>query len=264
MLENSSGFRCRGNDIVFSEFFHLLIMPPLIEAHRGDSSNAPENTIAAFERAIRLGVASIELDIHPCNDGTLMVIHDDTVDRTTDGSGAVSDFTVEQLLCFDAGAKFSPEFKGERIPRLTEVLQLTANTNTLLNIEIKASSPGSGVSRTVVEHLCRFGKQGEYIVSSFDLEALLALRAHCSEVTLALLGESSDILPVAERHHIPWIHAEHTTVSRQMIARAHSAGIRVNVWTVDDPETLPFWQEIGADKICTNRPETMLGPNMAI
>ena len=106
-------------------------MPPLIEAHRGDSSNAPENTIAAFDRAIRLGVASIELDIHPCRDGTLMVIHDDTVDRTTDGSGSVSDFTVEQLLCLDAGAKFSPEFKGERIPRLTEVLQLVENTSTL-------------------------------------------------------------------------------------------------------------------------------------
>ena len=237
-------------------------MSPLIEAHRGDSSNAPENTIAAFERAIRLGVASIELDIHPCKDGTLMVIHDDTVDRTTDGSGSVSDFTVEQLLCLDAGAKFSPEFKGERIPRLTEVLQLTANTSTLLNIEIKASSPGSGVSRAVVEHLCRFGRQAEYIVSSFDLEELLDVRAHCSEVTLALIGKSADILPVAERHHIPWIHAEHTTVSRETIARAHSAGIRVNVWTVNDPKTLHYWQEIDVDKVCTNRPETMLGHSL--
>ena len=237
-------------------------MQPLIEAHRGDSSNAPENTIAAFERAIRLGVASIELDIRPCKDGVLMVIHDDTVDRTTDGSGSVSDFTVEQLLCLDAGAKFSPEFKGERIPRLTEVLQLAVNTSTLLNIEIKASSPGSGVSQAVAEHLCRFGKQGEYIVSSLDLEELLDVRAHCSQVTLALLGESADVLPVAERHHIPWIHVEHTTVSREMIARAHSGGILVNVWTVDDPNTLPFWQEVGADKICTNRPAKMLGANL--
>ena len=188
-----------------------------------------------------------------------MVIHDDTVDRTTDGSGSVLDFTVEQLLCLDAGVKFSPQFKGERIPRLTEVLQLVVNTSTLLNIEIKASSLGSGVSQAVVENLCQFGKQGEYIVSSFDLEELLDVRAHCSEVTLALLGESADILPVAERHHIPWIHAEHTVVSRELIARAHSGGIRVNVWTVDDPKTLPFWQEIGVDKVCTNRPARMLG-----
>jgi glycerophosphoryl diester phosphodiesterase len=237
-------------------------MPPLIEAHRGDSSNAPENTIAAFDRAIRLGVASIELDIHPCKDGTLMVIHDDTVDRTTDGSGSVSDFTVEQLLCLDAGATFSPEFKGERIPRLTDVLQLVANTGTLLNIEIKGSPLGSGVSQAVVEQLCQFGKQCKYIVSSFELEALLDVRAHCSEVTLALLGESADILPVAERHHIPWIHAEHTSVSRETIARAHSVGIRVNVWTVDNPQTLPYWQKIGADKICTNRPARMLGSSL--
>ena len=144
-------------------------MAPLIEAHRGDCSNAPENTIAAFDRAIRLGVASIELDIHPCKDGTLMVIHDDTVDRTTDGSGSVSDFTVEQLLCLDAGAKFSPEFKGERIPRLAEVLQLSVNTSTLLNVEIKASSRDACVSRAVVDHLRQFGKEGEYAVSSFPL-----------------------------------------------------------------------------------------------
>jgi len=150
-----------------------------------------------------------------------MVIHDDTVDRTTDGSGSVSDFTVEQLLFLDAGAKGSPEFKGERIPRFAEVLQLAANTSTLLNIEIKASPLGSGVSQAVVELLRQFGKQGEYLVSSFELEALLDVRSHCSEVTLALLGESADILPVAERHHIPWIHAEHTTVSRETIALAH-------------------------------------------
>ena len=237
-------------------------MPPLIEAHRGDSSNAPENTIAAFDRAIRLGVASIELDIHPCKDGTLVVIHDDTVDRTTDGSGSVSDFTAEQLLFLDAGAKFSREFEGERIPRLTKVLQLAVNTSTLLNIEIKASSRSSGVSQAVVEHLCEFGKQGEYVVSSFDLEDLLDIRAHCSEVTLALLGESADILPVAERHHVPWIHVKHTAVSRETIARAHSGGILVNVWTVDDPKTLPFWQEIGVDKVCTNRPAMMLGAGL--
>jgi len=237
-------------------------MLPLIEAHRGDSSNAPENTIAAFDRAIRLGVASIELDIHPCKDGTLMVIHDDTVDRTTDGSGSVSDFTAEQLLCLDAGAKYSPAYKGERIPRLTEVLQLAADTSTQLNIEIKASSLGSGVSQAVVKHLCQFGKQGEYIVSSFDLDELLAVRDHCPEVTLGLLGKFDDILPVAERHHIPWIHAEHTTVSRETIARAHSGGIQVNAWTVDDPETLPFWREIGVEKVCTNRPARMLGASL--
>lgn len=233
-------------------------MPPLIEAHRGESSNAPENTIAAFDRAIRLGVASIELDIHPSKDGTLMVIHDDTVDRTTDGSGPVSEFTVEELLCLDAGAKFSREFKNERIPRLSDVLHLVANTGTLLNIEIKATSLSSGVPQTLVELLCQFGKQSEYIVSSFDLEALLEARAHCSEVNLALLGKSAGILDVAKAHHIPWIHVKHTAVSREMVARAHSCGILVNVWTVDEPTMLPFLQGIGVDKICTNRPARML------
>jgi glycerophosphoryl diester phosphodiesterase len=76
---------------------------------------------------------------------------------------------------------------------------------------------------------------------------------------LALLGKFPDLLPVAERHHIPWTHAKDTTVSREAVARAHFAGLLVNMWTVDDPETLPFWQENGVDKICTNAPASTLG-----
>ena len=108
---------------------------PVIEAHRGDSANAPENTLAAFQRALALGVAWIELDVHPAKDGTLMVLHDDTVDRTTNGSGAVRDLTPDQLRRLDAGSWFAPSFSGERIPGLPEVLELVAPTATGLNVE---------------------------------------------------------------------------------------------------------------------------------
>ncbi len=110
----------------------------LIEAHRGDSASAPENTLAAFRRAVELGVPSVELDVHPARDGTLVVIHDDTVDRTTDGTGAVSDKTLDELRCLDAGSWFGSQFAGERIPTLAEVLELLAPSATGLNIEIKA------------------------------------------------------------------------------------------------------------------------------
>ena len=231
---------------------------PLIEAHRGDSSHAPENTLAAFRRACELGVPWIELDVHPSKDGTLMVIHDDRVDRTTDGSGAVSELSVAQLSRLDAGRKFSPDYTGERIPRFTDVLDLVAATATRINVEIKASPGNLDVPRAVVESLSAFGKQHEYVVSSFDLEALIGVRAIDPRITLALIGRMPEILAQAERHQLPWVHGAHKTVTRESVMQAHAQGIRVNVWTVDDEQRLPFWRDAGVDKLCTNRPAAML------
>ncbi|MEI6491476.1 MAG: glycerophosphodiester phosphodiesterase family protein [Verrucomicrobiota bacterium] len=233
-------------------------MTPQIEAHRGDSSNAPENTLAAFERANRLGISWIELDVHPAKDGTLMVIHDDTVGRTTDGSGAVCEMSLDELLTLDAGVKFSPEFTGEKIPRLCDVLQKFGSGATRLNVEIKASRPGFDVPQTVAELLHRFDKQRRHVVSSFDLQSLLDVRAIDSELTLALIGNGPEILAQAEHHRLPWIHCKHTTMTGAIVARAHEQGISVNVWTVDDPATIPFWKAIGVDKVCTNRPALWL------
>jgi glycerophosphoryl diester phosphodiesterase len=233
-------------------------MIPLIEAHRGDSSNAPENTLAAFERALVLGVPWIELDVHPAKDGTLMVIHDDTVDRTTDGSGAVSDLSVEHLLRLDAGLKFSSAYAGERIPRLIDVLEMVAPTATRINVEIKSSPPGMDVPQAIVTLLRRFRKQADYVVSSFDLQSLLGVRAIDSAIALALIGSAPEILAHAERHHLPWIHGDRATLTTEAVMRAHAQGIRVNVWTVDQPERLAYWMGIGVDKICTNRPALML------
>lgn len=233
-------------------------MTPFIEAHRGDSANAPENTLAAFERALGLGVPGIELDVHPARDGTLMVIHDDTVDRTTNASGAVYDMAVEELLRLDAGAKFGPGFAGERIPLLSEVLRMIVPTSTLLNVEIKSSPAGANVPETVARLLRRHGKQREYIVSSADLSCLLQVRAVDPEITLALIGNGPEILMHARQNGLPWIHGNHRTVDKELVAHAHRQGIQVNVWTVDDPAALPFWRSAGVDKICTNRPALML------
>lgn len=232
--------------------------PVIIEAHRGDSSNAPENTMAAFQRALELGAPSIELDVHPAIDGTLMVIHDDTVDRTTNGSGAVCGMTVEQLLNLDAGIKFAPKFAGEKIPVLENVFKLLEFNKTQLNIEIKASPPGMNVPVALVNLLRRFGKQRRYVVSSFDQHALLEVRAIAPEITLALIGNGPEILPPAQVHCFPWIHGYFPTVDEQLIVRAHAGGIRVNIWTMDDPARLAYWRGMNVDKICTNCPAKML------
>jgi len=229
----------------------------LLEAHRGDSGNAPENTLAAFDRALEMGVPWIELDVHPAQDGTLMVIHDDTVDRTTHGTGAVRDLSVAQLATLDAGSKFSPAFAGERIPRLVDVLERVAPTTTRLNVEIKSSPRGADVPRAVVDLLRRYGKENDYMVSSFNLRCLLDVRAIAPEIALAPIGAMPEILAWAEIHQFPWVHAHHVTVTRETVQRAHEQGRRVNVWTVDDPARFPFLRELGIDKICTNRPALM-------
>jgi len=231
---------------------------PLVEAHRGDSSNAPENTMAAFQRALDLAVPSIELDVRPTRDGALVVIHDDTLDRTTNGSGAVCDMAINELLRLDAGVKFAPQFAGEKIPLLVEVLDLIAPTGILLNVEIKSSPPGINVPNSVVQLLRRCGKEHKYVVSSFDLPALLQVRTIAPEITLALIGDGPEILSNARQHRLPWIHGNSTTVDEELVAQAHASGIRVNVWTVDDPERFAFWKTLGVDKLCTNRPAMML------
>ncbi len=231
---------------------------PIIEAHRGDSTNAPENTLAAFRAAIELQVPWIELDIHPSRDGALIVMHDKTVDRTTNGSGAIADLTLEEISRLDAGSWFDARFVGEHVPQLRDVFDLVAPAGTLINIEIKAAPPGLNVTGGVIELLRAYGKAREYVVSSFDLGALLEVQAAAPEITLALIGGGPDILEKAKQHGFAWVHPHHLSVDADYIAEAHALGKRVNVWTVDDPETLPAWTAIGVDMICTNRPAVML------
>ncbi|MBN1246048.1 MAG: glycerophosphodiester phosphodiesterase [Anaerolineae bacterium] len=233
-------------------------MLPVIEAHRGDSTNAPENTLAAFRAAVDLQVLWIELDIHPTRDGALVVIHDDRVDRTTNGSGAVSGLTLDEMARLDAGSWFGVQFAGEPVPQLADVLALVAPTDTRLNIEIKAAPPGLDVARALVDLLRAYDKERAYVVSSFDLPALLKVQAIAPEITLALIGNGPDILPPTQDHGLAWIHGYHKTVDAAIVAEAHAAGKRVNVWTVDDPATLASWAAMAVDKLCTNCPAAML------
>lgn len=115
--------------------------PIMVIAHRGFSGQAPENTLASFQKAVELGSDMIELDVRFSKDGQVVVIHDDTIDRTTNGRGKVADYTLKELKQFDAGSWFAPQFSGERIPTLKEVLELVKG-KVLVNIEIKDESPG--------------------------------------------------------------------------------------------------------------------------
>ena len=235
----------------------------IIEAHRGARAEAPENTLAAFQRALDLKAPSIELDIHPAADGTLMVIHDDTLDRTTDGTGPVAALVLRDLRKLDAGAKFQAGFAGERIPTLNEAMGRVAPTSTLLNIEIKRPPPGMRVAEGVVQLLRHYGKAERYVVSSFDADALLAVRRLAPEVKLALIGEAPAVLARARELRLPWIHCSHPSLTVELVRQAHADGIRVGVWTVNDTEQVRHWAANGVDRIITDNPRAMLALGLA-
>ncbi|NOY81516.1 MAG: glycerophosphodiester phosphodiesterase [Kiritimatiellaeota bacterium] len=236
---------------------------PVVEAHRGDSENAPENTLAAFKQAMALAVEWIELDVHPTRDGRLVVLHDSTVDRTTDGSGPVAEMSSAEVRELDAGSWFAPEFAGERVPTLEETVELTALTPTRLNIEVKDAPGIEAVAREVAGLLRRAGCEREYVVSSFDSAALNAVRKVAPEITLALIGNGPEILDRARSEGIPWIHANWTTAYPDVVGAAHAHGIKVNIWTMDDPALYAHWRRRGVDKLCTNRPARMLAAAVA-
>lgn len=238
---------------------NVPIHVPEIEAHRGSSCDRPENTMAAFHQAMALGVASIELDIHESRDGELVVMHDATVDRTTDGKGAIADLTLSALRRLDCGRWRGEAFAGERIPTLEEILAVVAPRNVRLNVEVKAFASGSGAPRRLAGLLQRYApSSGAHVVSSFDEAALLSVRAADAGVPLAILGDAAEILPIARRQRFAWLHAAFKTVSADLAAAAQADGIRLMVWTMNQPELLAHYAQLGVSKVCTDCPAVML------
>ncbi|NLF17437.1 MAG: glycerophosphodiester phosphodiesterase [Lentisphaerae bacterium] len=231
---------------------------PIIEAHRGASDECPENTLSAFRRAVELGAASIELDIHETKDGELVVMHDETVDRTTRGKGRLAALTLAELRALDCGAWKHARFAGERIPTLAEALELSRAHGVRFNVEVKAFSSPRAAERLVglLREYAPAG--GTHVVSSFHVDALLQVRQADAGVPLAMLGNFPAILDAARHHGFPWIHGAYRGVSSAVVTAAHAAAVQVMIWTMDEPGLLAYYAGMGVDKVCTNRPRLML------
>lgn len=242
---------------------------PLMIAHRGASGSAPENTLAAFAAAREAGADGIELDVTRCASGEVVVIHDDTVDRTTDGSGAVSAMPLQALRELDAGAWFGPQFAGERVPLLAEVLDATG-ASLRINIEIKACyTPGGGVEAlyqrnvSIEEEIAALvrerGLQETILISSFNLAVLRRMQAAAPELQRGLLFASRAAVPLAWAWARRWVgaHALHPSaggLDAAWVSRARERGYRVNVWTVNDPQVMRRVMAAGVDGIITDYP----------
>lgn len=238
-------------------------------AHRGASARAPENTLAAFKEAIRLGADLIECDVHLSADEVPVIIHDDTVERTTNGRGAVRALACARLRRLDAGAWFSSRFRGERIPTLEEALEC-ARGRCGLNIEIKeppgrrrAASPAvraaagpASVTRAVARALKRTGFKDLVIVSSFSPLALCAARTHMPHVRLGYLASRS-LRGLRAAHRTVGLHAVHPHVrlaAPRRVRLAHRLGLRVHFWTVNDVRLMRRLLALGCDGLMTDDP----------
>lgn len=215
--------------------------------HRGASKAFPENTLAAFRGACDAGADLCELDVQLSRDGAVVVIHDDTVDRTTNGCGAVADLTLAELKSLDAG-------RGERIPTLEEVFAATAG-RCGLNVELKIA----GLEPQVAKIMRKCNATESSMVSSFDWSALEAMRTLAPEIRAGVLAEKKPerMLEAATRMNAYAVNPRYDLATPEFCAAAHERGFKVLVWTVDVPEAMRMLIEAGVDGIMTNYPDRM-------
>lgn len=212
--------------------------------HRGASGDFPENTIAAFRGAVEAGAQMCELDVRLSADGAIVVIHDETVDRTTDGSGAVAETLLDHLRRLDAG-------RGEHLPTLEEVFAATAG-KCGLNIELKIG----GVESQVVALMRKWNAIEDSMVSSFDGDRLAAIREIDGSVRIGLLAEkdTAATLEKAARLGAYSINLRFDLARPALCDDAHTRGLKVVAWTVDEPEVMSLLIDYGVDGIITNYP----------
>lgn len=224
-------------------------------AHRGASGTFPENTLAAFRAAIEAGARMCELDVQLSRDRAVVVMHDDTVDRTTDGHGAVADLTLAELRRLDAGARFKDgAIRGERVPTLDEVFEAVAG-RCALNVELKEA----GFEREVAAIMRKWTAIADSAVSSFDWRALETVRAIEPEIKIGVLAEKNPdkLISAAVRMRAYSVNPRYDMATREFCDRAHREGLMVLTWTVDAPELMRYVIDAGVDGIMTNYPERL-------
>ncbi|HXG85816.1 MAG TPA: glycerophosphodiester phosphodiesterase [Pyrinomonadaceae bacterium] len=260
-----------GEPATESAFFLQSGARPLAIAHRGGAGLFPENTLYAFERAADLGVDVIEIDVRSTSDGTLVVIHDATVERTTDGSGRVVEMTLDRLKRLDAGYRFSPDGgktfplrqSGVTIPTLREVF--TAFPAMRFNIEPKQSAP------SIIKPLCSIIREHKMIdksvVGSFTQAVIDDFRRECPEVAtsasttevakflgLYKAGLSKSFSPAMKALQIP----EFAGVGKEFVAAARARNLQVHLWTINETADMKRLLDMGVDGIMTDYPDRLL------
>ncbi|MBK8616633.1 MAG: glycerophosphodiester phosphodiesterase [Anaerolineales bacterium] len=234
---------------------------PIIFAHRGDLAHAPENTLPSFQQALQKGADGVELDAKLTADGHVIVIHDPTLDRTTDGKGRVAASTLEVIRKLDAGAWFNEKFAGTKVPLLEEVFE-TVGRDKMINIELtNYASPRDGLVLKVSELIKRHNNQSQILFSSFFPSNLKIAAQTLPAVPRGLLAMPGLVGLWARSFGFMFgdyqaLHPHISNASREQVQRAHRLKRRVHVWTANTPEEIVRLKEWGVDGIFTDDPQT--------
>jgi glycerophosphoryl diester phosphodiesterase len=247
----------------------------LVMAHRGGRRLGPESTLYTFRRAVELGVDVLEMDLRVTRDNHLVVFHDETVERTTNGTGRVGDFRLADLKALDAGARWSPDHgasyplrgRALRVPTLTEVFQ--AFPHTRMNLELKDTR------RSIPNSLCRLVQRhrmtDNVMVAGFDAGTLKKFRQLCPAVaTSASFYEAAMFFSLqglrlqsvysasALALQVPEKYGDLTVVNRHFIEAAHARNMSVHVWTVNEEDDMRRLIDLGVDGIMTDNPQRLI------
>jgi glycerophosphoryl diester phosphodiesterase len=256
-------------------FFSSLQNRPLVIAHRGGAALWPENTLVAFKAAAEMGVDILEMDIHSTSDGILVVIHDDQVDRTTDGSGEVSSLTIEKIKALDAGYNWTSDeglsypfrAQGVEIPTLEEVFIELPDRH--MNIEIKQAE--AAIVLPFCELIRKYNRQERVLVASFDPRTLLDFRQACPEVASSATSDEIRLLyilsqaglgaiyrPPTQALQVPEYSGDTYVLHPRLVTAAQAKNLQVHAWTINDVPDMRRMLEAGLDGLITNYPDRML------
>lgn len=240
---------------------HGAYMPKVI-GHRGARGSAPENTLASFRRAIELGAQAIEFDATVTKDGVAVVMHDFSVERCSDGTGPVVLKTMDELEKLDAGSWFSPEFKNERIPRLSDALKVVSDSHIALNLELKPTlgweePTARAVAATLKSH---WPADTRILVSSMSTLALDIFHDLMPDVPLGLIvyAVPKQWLARLNQHNCLSLHCYADFATSDLADAVHASGHRLHVFTVNDPARAQALFSMGVDAVFTDYPERML------
>lgn len=240
---------------------------PLSVAHRGHSIAYPENTLEAYRKAIELGVEMIECDVNITRDGKLVMIHDSTLDRTTNGAGRVSESTWEEIQRLDAGGKFKPEFTGARVPSTEETLLLYKEAGIFSCIEVKGtnSDEANRIALGLVELFVKHNMLDTTFMSSYTHDAVHLAQSKCSELLIATErlpddapADPAEALRQAKSFNAPVLQHQYTVLNADVVNALHENEIAVWSWSTTDEDSLIFSIECGADALMGDDVKLML------
>jgi glycerophosphoryl diester phosphodiesterase len=228
-------------------------------AHRGASGYAPENTLAAFRRAVSQGVSFIETDLHLTRDAHFVAIHDETVDRTTSGRGEIHHMTLAEVRRLDAGSWFASEFIGERVPTLTEILEFAKKHDVMFYLELKPNGFWGG-EHALISNLRESGEIPRVVVISFDPAILASLRKLEPTLMTGLLhdGNIEDPFEKAVEIGARQLAVKGSLVTPNFLKEAHKRDLQVVCWTINSPAHMRMLEAAGVDGIMSDYPDRLL------